>query len=132
MRDTILSYLEANTVTGFAVSTELPYDAGGVPQYLNNYKKLYVDRTQTEQEPLLDTLDDQGIVAETSSVSVFVVVDAKTLPTNYDTLVSTVRGARLQDLTTGWTQRVTTVETTYEADALVTQFTFNFRKLIFN
>lgn len=132
MRDTIISYLQDNPVTGFAVSTELPYDASGVAQYLNNFKKLYVDRTQTEQEPLLDTLDDQGIVAETSSVSVFVVVDAKTLPTNYDTLVSTIKAARLQDLTTGWTQRLTTVATTYEADALVTQFTFNFTKLIFN
>lgn len=132
MRDTIISYLQDNTVEGFALSTELPYDASGVPQYLNNFKKLYVDRTQTEQEPLLDAMDGTGAVSETSLTSIFVVTDAKTLPANYDTLVSTIKDARLSTGINGLSQRATVVNTSYEADALVTEFVVSFYKVILN
>jgi len=56
----------------------------------------------------------------------------KNLPTSYDTMVSTVKQTRLQDLTQGWRQRQTDVETSFEGDTMVTEFTFNFSKLIIN
>lgn len=132
MRDTILTYLEDNMVTGFTLSTELPYDASGNPQYLNNFKKVYVDRTQTAQEPLLDALDGSGAVIETSTTNIYVVTDAKTLPTNYDALITMIRGARLDPTITGVTQRTTTMSTSYEADSLVTEFELSFFKVILN
>lgn len=132
MRDTILTYLGNLTLTNFSVSQELPWTASGEPLYLKNMKKIYVDRPQTAQEPLIETLDDRGLVNETTTVTVYVSTDAKTQPTDYDTMVSEVRSARLEDLTTGWRQRVTDVETSFEDDRLVTEFTFNFTKLIFN
>ena len=58
--------------------------------------------------------------------------DAKNLPPQYDKMVSTLRQARLLDLTQGWRQRLTQVATSYDYDALVTEFTFNFTKLIIN
>lgn len=130
MRSTILTYLQGESFTNFGVSTELPWDASGQPLYLKNMKKMYVDRPQTVQEPLIDTLDDNGIVNETTSVTVYVSTDAKNLPTDYDTMVSTVKSARLQDVTTGWRQRLTEVTSSFEDDVLVTEFTFNFTKLI--
>jgi hypothetical protein len=130
MRSNILDYLNSQTFTNFSTSSELPWDASGVPLYLKNMKKMYVDRPQTVQEPLIDTLDDNGIVNETISVTVYVSADAKTLPTDYETMLSTVKAARLQDLTTGWRQRATSVATSFEGDILVTEFTFNFTKLI--
>ena len=132
MRDTILTYLEGQTFDNFGYSTELPWNASGEPLYLKNMKKIYVDRPQTAQEPLLETLDDNSVVNETTTVVAYVCTDAKNLPTDYDTMVSTLKSARLEDSTTGWRQRLTEVETEIEDDRLVTQFTFNFTKLIFN
>lgn len=132
MRNDILTYLKANLVSGFGVSEELPWDASGQPLYLKNMKKIYVDRPQTVQEPLIETLDNRGIVEETTTVTVFVSTDAKNLPTNYDTMVDTVKAAKALDTTTGWNQRQTTVETSFDSDNLVTEFTFNFTKLIIN
>jgi len=130
MRSTILTYLQGQTFTNFGVSTELPWDASGQPLYLKNMKKMYVDRPQTVQEPLIDTLDGCSIVNETTSVTVYVSTDAKNLPTDYDTMVSSVKTTRLQDVTSGWRQRTTEVSTSFEDDVLVTEFTFNFTKLI--
>ena len=132
MRDTILTYLKANTVTGFGISEELPWDATDNPLYLKNMKKIYVNQPQTAQDPLIDTLDGGSIVDETTQVTVFVSTDAKNLPTSYDTMVSTVKQSRLQDLTQGWRQRQTDVETSFDGDTMVTEFTFNFSKLIIN
>jgi len=39
MRSDILTYLNANLVTGFGVSEELPWDASGQPLYLKNMKR---------------------------------------------------------------------------------------------
>jgi hypothetical protein len=132
MRDIVLAYLKANTVTGFTVTDELPWTSSGQPLYQNNLKRIYVDRPQTVQEPLIDVLNGHGVVNETTTIAVYVTTDAKQLPANYDALVAVVKDARLDSAQTGATQRATTVETSFSADALVTQFNINFRKLIIN
>lgn len=132
MRDLILAYIQANSVTGFSVSTELPWDKDGAPLYLTNPKRIYVDLAQTSQAPLIDTLDGTGLSTESTTVSVYVVTDAKQLPTGYESLVSTLRAARFSSGISGFTQRATGVSTSFEADRLVTEFEFNFDKLIDN
>ena len=77
MRSLILTYLENNKPSGFGVSQNLPFDQNGTALYLQNLKTLYVDQPQTEQEPLIDTLDTTRIVSETTIVNVYVVTDAK-------------------------------------------------------
>ena len=132
MRDNILTYLKANPIQGFGVTEELPWDATDNPLYLKNMKQIYVNQPQTAQDPIFDTLDGGGVVDETTTVTVYVATDAKNLPPQYDKMVSTLRQARLLDLTQGWRQRLTQVATSYDYDALVTDFTFNFTKLIIN
>ena len=132
MRENILTYLKANPIQGFGVTEELPWDATDNPLYLKNMKQIYVNQPQTAQDPIFDTLDGGGAVDETTTVTVYVATDAKNLPTQYDKMVSTLKQARLLDLTTGWRQRQTQVATSYDYDALVTEFTFNFTKLIIN
>ena len=69
MRSTVLTYLNANTVSGFSVSSQLPFNQNGEALYLQNLKTIYVDQQQTEQDPLYDTLDDSAIVEETTTVN---------------------------------------------------------------
>jgi|TARA_R110000803_G_scaffold40893_1_gene88091 hypothetical protein len=134
MRDTLLTFLTtAITGTDFSVTQELPYNGDGAPLFLKNLKKVYVDQDQTSQDPLLDVLDASGqVVAETVTNTVTVVVDAKVLPSGYATLVSQIKSARLDPAITGFQQKSTDVSTEYNTDRLVTEFVFNFTKLIVN
>lgn len=126
MRDLVHTYISDNLVSGFKLSNELPYDKGNQPQYLRNMKSVYVDRDDTVQEPLFDTLDGQSAVNETITVSVYLATDAKNLPSGYDSLVSTIQAGRIDPAFVGNTQKQTTVQTEYVGDALVTQFDFTF------
>ena len=132
MRDLILAWLTDNAVTGYTVTAELPWDSSGQPLYLNNMKRIYVDQPQTGQEPLIDVLNGEGIVNETTTVSIYLATDAKQLPANYDAVVSMIKSTRLDPAISGVTQRTTTVSTEFVNDTLVSQFDINFRKLIIN
>lgn len=132
MRTEILGYFTDNPVSGYTLTQELPWDTNGVPLYLKNFKRIYVDSDQVVQEPLIDVLNGTGIVDEITTVRVYVTTDAKTQPSNYATMVSTFKNARLDTAITGVTQRATQVSTAFENDAQVTEFEFSFRKLIVN
>jgi hypothetical protein len=130
MRSLILTYLEDNKPSGFGVSQNLPFDQNGTALYLQNLKTLYVEQPQTEQEPLYDTLDDSPVVSETTIVNVYVVTDAKTLPTDYDTMVTTVKATRNLSTITGYTEKRCNVSTSYaNGDQLVTQFEFRYTNI---
>lgn len=130
MRDIILTYLTDNAVTGFGVSDKLPFDQNGDPLYLQNLKQLYVTQPQTEQEPLFDTLDDCGVVQETTTAEVYVITDAKTLPSNYDALVTAVKGVRNAATIQGYTGKAVSVNTSIQNDQLQTRFDLEYTKLI--
>ena len=132
MRDIILTYLKANVVTGFGVSDNLPFQQNGEPLYLQNLKSLYVTQPTTEQEPLFETLDANAPVSETTVASCYVVTDAKTLPSNYDDLVSAVKGIRTTATVKagGYTGKEVDVTTSLVDDTIVTQFDMEFTKVI--
>lgn len=132
MRTEVIEYLDANKVSGYTVTQELPWDSSGTPLYLKNFKRIYVDRDQVVQEPIIDVLNGTGVVNEITTVRVYVTTDAKTAPSNLDTLVSTIKNARMTSDITGVTQRATQVTSEFEGDALVTEFEISFRKLIVN
>jgi hypothetical protein len=133
MRSTVKTYLQNNTVSGFGVSDQLPFTQNGTALYLQNLKTIYVDQPTTEQEPLYDTLDDSAIVTETTTVDVYVATDAKTLPSNYDTLVSTVKNVRTDSTVQGYHAKEINVITSIEnSDVLLTQFECKFTKVINN
>ena len=130
MRSLVLTYLDTNKVSGFGVSQNLPFDQNGSALYLQNLKTIYVDNPTTEQEPLIDTLDNCSIVSETTVVNVYVVTDAKTLPSNYDAMVTMVKGARTLSTLEGYTERRCNVLTSYaNGDQLVTEFELRYTKL---
>lgn len=132
MRTQIIDYFRDNKVTGYTVTQELPWDSSGDPLYLKNFKYIYVDTDQIAQEPLIDVLNGAGIVNEITTVRAFITTDAKNQPSNYATMVSTFKNARLDTDITGVTQRATQVSTEFVGDAQVTQFEFSFRELIVN
>ena len=133
MRTEILTYITAQTLTGFRVSDEVPWDNNGTPLYMSNMKTVYVDLDQIEQNSVIDTLNGpSGAVDEITTISVYFVTDAKKLPTNYDTVVTAIRGARLATTITGVIERLCQVSTQFESDRVITRFDFSFRKLIPN
>jgi hypothetical protein len=133
MRDLLITYLktQGTTLKTVGVSEELPWSKDGEPLYLKNFKKIYVDREQTAQEPLINTLQGASIVNETTTVSAYLVVDAKTPLVNYELIVDLMRDARNQVAPEEKLDRTVSVTKTLEGDAQVTQFTFEFRKVIF-
>jgi hypothetical protein len=132
MRSEIIDYLNNNRVAGFTPTTELPWDSNGTPLYVKNFKRIYVDQTQVDQEPLIDVLNGPGIVNEVSTVRIYVTTDAKTAPSNLDQLISVIKNARLDLGIEGVTQRATQVSTELTSDYQVTQFDISTRKLIVN
>jgi len=131
MRSQILTYLKDNVVTGFGVSDNLPFQQNGDPLYLQNLKTLYVNQPRTEQEPLFETLDSISIVSETTIASCYVVTDAKTLPSNYDDLVTAVKGIRTDSTikNLGYTAKEVGITTTLTNDIQITQFDMEFTKV---
>ena len=133
MRSTVKTYLQNNTVSGFGVSEQLPFNQNGQALFLQNLKTIYVDQPTTEQEPLYDTLDDSNVVTETTTVDVYVATDAKTLPSNYDTLVTTVKGIRTNTAFQGFhTKEINVITSIVNTDVLQTQFECKFTKVINN
>lgn len=130
MREDILTYIEAIVTDSFKTTQELPWQKDGQSLYLKNFKYIYVDRPQTTQEPLYDTLDGLGIVNEITTISVYFATDAKTLPSGYDEQVTLIKSGRFDTSTTGQTQRTSIVSTEYEGDALVTQVDYSFTQIM--
>ena len=128
MRATILEKLQAISEAGFTVSTVLPYDQGDTPLYLQNIKTIYVDLPQTEQDPLVSTLDGNGVYNEVLTVNAIVGTDAKTLPSNYDSLISSMKAVALDDTVNGFNRKPVAVSTAYQGDIVITTVSYSFVK----
>jgi len=134
MRTEILNFVTAidpNTLDTFVVSTKLPWLDNGSPLYHHNKKHIYVDTENSSQQPVFDGMNGSGSVQETITVKVYFVIDAKQLPSNYDSLVDAIKDARLVTVA-GVIQRLCQVSNQYIADQLLTEFEFSFKKLLTN
>jgi hypothetical protein len=132
IRQAIIDGISALSLGTFAVSSELPWDAAGQTLYFKNFKVFYVDEPEREQSTLFNTLDGNpggSLATLTTTVSVYVVVDAKQQPANYDSLMSAVEGVKNTSAITAVRSREVDRITTFEADALVTEFVFRFTEL---
>lgn len=132
MRQAIIDGISALSLGTFSVSSELPWDAAGTPLYLKNYKVFYVDEPDSTEATLLNTLNAGVLATKTTTISVFVLVDAKQKPTNYDSLVSAVRNVKNTTDITAVRSRECNISTTFEADALLTEFEFRFTEMKIN
>jgi hypothetical protein len=129
MREEIINYCASVNLGGFIVSNELPFSDSGVALYLKNPKTVYVDIPQYTSGALIRTLDALTISDEITRVRLYFSADAKSLPANYDTLVSELKLAKDADTITGYARREVDVESEFTADMLVTQLTFRFTKI---
>lgn len=126
IRDDLITYLNTQSLGTINVSNELPWTKDGVPLYLNNFKYIYVDRPTLEQEGAINTLDGDCIVNQTTTMTAYLVVDAKNQPTNFSTVLSTMQTARNQVNVSAKTSRTCSVSQEYEGDALITEFEYRF------
>lgn len=134
MREELLAYLKTQTATlkPVVVSDELPWTKDGEPLYLKNFKRIYVAKESTAQDPLINTLQGASIVNQTTTVQAYLVVDAKNPLSNYDEIVTLMRQARNQVSPEERLDRTVTVTASLEGDSQLTEFTFEFRQVIFN
>lgn len=84
---------------------------------------------QTDTEPFIQTLSGLTIANQVTSVRVVFSIDAKQIPSNYDSLVEKLRQGK--DITTiqGVNRRECSVSTEYVNDLLVTELEYRFTKL---
>ena len=133
MRQALIDGISALSLGTFNVSQELPWDAAGTPLYLKNKKVFYVDEPDSsESSDAFNTLcGGQMPVVSTrvTEISVFVAVDAKQKPTNYDTLIPAVRNLKTLATLGAVRSRACDITTTFEADVLLTEFVFRFTEV---
>lgn len=129
MRTQVLDYLKTQNLGSLSVTNDLPFDDSGVPLYTKNAKKVYVNAKQVSSEPIIQTLNGVNINNEVASTSVYFAVDAKTLITNYDTVVNTIKTVKDNVNIDGIHTRSAEVVTEYVNDLLVTEITITLTKL---
>jgi hypothetical protein len=130
MRQELIDYIGTQNLGGFILSNELPYSSSGTPLYQKNAKRIYVDRTEYSNQPLITTLDGTQVDSEIASVRVYFASDAKQLPPNYDTVITSLRAGKDTSTITGVTRRDCTISTSFEEDLLITQLEFRFTTII--
>jgi len=125
IRDNLKANLDvALAGSSVSVSSELPWTSAGEPLYIKNMKKVYLDEDNINKTELFSTLDNNDVVQTETSVTGYLAVDAKTQPTDIDTIVSNVLNSRLA--ITNQAVSECDMSTSTEADVLVYQFQFNF------
>jgi hypothetical protein len=130
MRTDVIDYLQTLNLGTFLVSSELPFSESGTPLYIKNLKKIYVDVDQYAAEPIISALNGLNITRDTIAVRVYLANDAKSIPPNYDDVVSQIRTAKnILPTTGGFSTREVDVETSFEADRLITEIELRFIKL---
>ena len=132
MRQAIIDGISALTLGTFAVSSELPWTASGQPLYEKNFKVFYVSEPESVESNLFNTLDAGIFAKKESTIRAYVVIDAKLKPSNYDSLVSGVRNVKDTTAIVGVTSRECDIETSFQADSLLTEFVFRFTEMKIN
>lgn len=129
MREELLDYIGTIDLGGYTLSSEVPWTDAGIPLYVKNPKRIYVDLEQYTTEPFIQTLNGITISNEVGTVRVYFSNDAKQLPANYNSLIASLRLGK--DITTiqGVNRRECEVSTEFENDLLVTELEFRFIKL---
>jgi len=132
MRQAIIDGISALTLGTFSVSSELPWDAAGQPLYFKNYKVFYVSEADSTENSLFNTLDAGIFSTKVSTITVYMVCDAKQQPSNYDAVVSGTRNVKNTTSITGVVSRECDITTTFEADSMLSEFVFRFTETKIN
>jgi hypothetical protein len=129
MRTQVIDRIKAAALNGIRLSAELPFAESGVAQYTKNPKTLYVDRTQYTSVPIVQALDGLNINNTTSSVTVYLAVDAKNPPQQLDLIIQSLRSIEDSIEFDGAHTRESTVSTNYVNDLLVVEVEYNITRI---
>lgn len=130
MRSDILTYLGTQQFSNYVVSTELPFDSNGTELYIKNPKRIYVDNDQVSIEPFIGVMSAMNIDQETTTVNIYFANDAKTLPSDYSTVVTSCRNAKNQSYAANYMNTYSDTKTEYKNDLLVTNVEIRFVRII--
>jgi hypothetical protein len=129
MRQEVLDYINSLALGGYLLTEESPWRDNAIPLYIKNLKKIYVDNVEYLSEPLIATLGTLSINQQTRTIRIYFANDAKTVPSNYDTLVEDLITVKDIDLADGTNRREADVRVSYENDVMVTEIEIRFTKL---
>jgi hypothetical protein len=129
MRNEVLDYIKGLNLGSYTVSEEIPRVESGIPLYLRNPKKIYIDSANYDEQPLIQTFSGFDLHSYTTLLTLIFSNDAKQLPNNYDTLVGQLISAKDLVSSEGFNSREATVTTNIESDLLVTQIEYSYTKL---
>lgn len=128
MRSEILAEIRALNITGFGVSDELPWDSSGTALYHKNKRTVYVSEPDVEDAVLINTLMGDGrITSRSRSLAVYLAVDAKHKPQNYDQLVTGI--LEIKQLFRDFIDVSVDLVNTLEDDTLLAEFEFRTTEL---
>lgn len=129
IRDDLISGLTANLAsTTVQVSSELPFNSGGEVLHVKNMKYVYVDEDNINKTELYSTLDGNDLFQTETNVTAYLTVDAKTQPSDIDTIISTILAERLY-VSGNQSSAECEMSTEINLDYITYQFDYNFIKV---
>lgn len=129
MRTELVNYFKSLKLKNFSVVDELPFSNSATVMYLKNPKKIYTDLKQATSENIIPVLGNHGVFAETHIVRVFFSTDAKTLPSDYETVVDQLKAGIDVTTSVNYYRREVDSSTSFTGDLMVTELEFRFTKL---
>lgn len=129
MRTEVLDYVQTLDIGGFNVSNELPWSESGTPLYIKNLKKIYVDTDQITTDPFITTFSGLTVNNQVTIVRIFFANDAKQVPANYSDVVAELTTAKDIETELNFHRRECVVNTSVDADRLITELELRFTKL---
>ena len=124
-RDDLKANLDvALSGTNVSVSAELPFTSSGEALHMKNMKKLYLNEDNILREPNIETLDFNHVENIVTSVTGYLVIDAKNPIGDIDTITSSIINSK--NAVGGQITKNCDMTTTFELDKLVFQFDFEF------
>lgn len=131
MRTQLLSYLTANLTGSIKPSQELPFEQGGTANYLRNLRRVYLDEPYTEQDILVNTLDESSDVNQSiTRVRGYLAVDAKNRNADLDAALIVLANARTGANITNSFRKEFDYTVSMDDDRVVYEFEYRFYTLV--
>jgi hypothetical protein len=126
MRSDLLTAITSNTdfTSNCTVSSELPWDSGGSPLYINNKKHFYLSAENKDVTELFNTLDQNDVMTTETTLNGYLTVDAKNQPSDIDNIIANVLLAR--NVITSTTTSESSVTIGIEDDYITYEFLYRF------
>ena len=129
VRSELLTQLGLNLAshTNIRLSTELPWETGENPLYLQNMKTVYVDEEQIDVEQLYRTLDQNNVNTTVTTVNAYLAVDAKNQLADINAVIANILIAR--NTISSTLDSASNYETDTEGDVITYTFEYNFTNI---